>query len=730
MSSLHRRGQNPIQRIKNAAFVVIPLLQYTLSVGNYASDTYNTSFKDITLRLENTSSIGLTYLGINWFIDYEKRKIEDQTGEPKQQISGPEFKYDPLIRISAVTTQKIYLKLFNLSWVDYDPLVKNKSIDRSVYPIFATTKTNPITAYAMNNNETKLTFALKSLEVITIDLRNFKPGSQPADLAERKISYLGKIDARYKIGVEGDEEIRSIGLVPYSDFIIFSPSRFLIFKALRTESKPILQKRSFLDSIRHIVLPTPTHRPQSDPHNPKRKDNPKLNQRFKELFSRPYFVATGHLSGDNVFADWTSLKVVNYWNYKQISSKAHNNGYEKSYTIRSICYFGGNTDAQLYPFLASNIISELGLFKADFGTIRGTIPLPKASFEGFVTWVNATNYVYISQKDLVGSADFNFGSYFLNLGPYSIQEPLFLKEIDRILNTRYIHPTLLAYNSDITKNLSFLDLYNNIDYFYLFVHGGSRNIIVEVAPFNWDVCKEISLQRSSKRFRMYSGRVITCKLSQGCQPGFQYLLYNTQQTQFDKKEILLNCVRHRCPEGKIVHFDHYGFSNETLRRLNGTKPLSRVWGWAADKIVCADKYKTDPVEESEASDNGCHSEYNLDPSGICRRCPIAKYWAPNINFYPRFATSDCVFYSYPEYLRWDGFSYNILNYTEDKLFERAGYKKQGGEEEYFSDAGKGYYSRIFVAGSYREVEVYANGTTAVPLRSKTTNYPKAVIGLF
>ena len=590
------------------------------------------------------------------------------------------------------------------------------TITRSIYPIFSTTKTNPITAYAMNNNETLITIALKSLDVFTIDLSKSKEITKKGE--KLKTFFESEIDAGYPIGSEGDEEIRSIGLIPYSDLIIFSPSRFEIFKAHRRTGSIILRKRSFLDSIRYIVHPVPTNRPERDPHNPKNPKNPKLNQRFAELFSRPYFVATGHQTGDNVLTDWTNLNVVKYWNYKQISRKVHNNDYEGSYIIRSICYFGGNQNAQLYPFLASNVITELTFFKSDFGTIRGSIPLNSPSYDGFLTWINATNYVYISQKDMVGEAAYNFGSYFLNLGPYSIKTPHFIKEKVKYDETRYILPTLLAYNSDITVNFNFQDgLYQDLDHFYLFVHAGARSIIIEVAPFNWDICNSQFLEKSEKQYRMFTGKVVKCREESKCQLGYQY---NTDgkhnDKDFDWEKTFFTCLRYQCPAGEIIHTRMGGFSADTLKRLSHTKTLDGSQG----KVACAKKYKIDPNVETEANDNGCHAEFNLDDNGLCRDCKLAKFHFTNIKHFPYFSTSDCVFFNYEDHISWDGFTYAILNYTKDKLWKKFGYKKG----KVYQSQKHGFYSKMFNVGEKGKEVKILTGTLAIPIETKTTKFPK------
>ena len=235
--------------------IILNLLLYQLTQAIPAFETFSSKRNTIGLDLISEINEDKKFLGINWFNEYEKTEKTGNSTEPL---------YKPLIRILAVTDKEVFLKRFNDIWFDLDP--KDPQNFR-ILPHFVTTAKNPITAYHMDNNQSLLTIALKNLTIITLN------ASQPLDPQKSMFRPIMLFDSSYKF-IEGTEEIRSIAQIPYTNEIIFSPSRFEILKINKLTQEVIYRGRSPLDSTNFIVTPVPTHRPEYDPHNPNKKHDP------------------------------------------------------------------------------------------------------------------------------------------------------------------------------------------------------------------------------------------------------------------------------------------------------------------------------------------------------------------------------------------------------------------------------------------------------------------------
>ena len=251
-----------------------PLLVYLLLIISKelvqcvpAYQIYKKKRNKIDLNLNSTISEQKTFLGVNWFIEY--KMILDASQNMR-------IRYDPLIRIAAVTDKEIYLKKFLKSWFDLD---KDKPFNRAISPLFSTTNENKITAYHMNDNQTYLVAALQNLTVLTFDL-----SKEPTTTKDKPpvLEPVMIFNATY-VNQEGGEMIRSIYLIPYTNHLILSPNRFQVFKIDQISGEELMQKRSFLDSTEFILGPIPTHRASIDPHNPSKSADKRVNARITKM---------------------------------------------------------------------------------------------------------------------------------------------------------------------------------------------------------------------------------------------------------------------------------------------------------------------------------------------------------------------------------------------------------------------------------------------------------------
>ena len=609
-------------------------------------------FRRNSLSLDLISNISekKNFLGINWYNEYQKVDSGANSTEPR---------YDPLFRISAVTDKELYLKKYDKIWFDLDPKDSN---NRKIYPHFSTVENNTITAYQMENNQTIITLALKNLTILTFDLNQKVNDSNP------QLKPIMVFDSRYKVA-EGDELIRSLGQVPYTNQIIFSPSRFEIFKIDRLTGQTSHRGRSPLDSINFIVLPVSTHRSESDPYNPNKKIDPKLNERVRNFTELTYFVMTSTDSGVNALVDWTNMKTIKYFSIRDNLAKLEDVG--NRFKVRSICFFGGLPNGHLYPFIGSDVIRELFLFSAVNRHNLGKLELPQTSFDGYLSWVNHTNYIYILQTRLQGLPEYNSGSYFLNLGPTTRLDPVFYQSQDIEKSKRYLNPSLLAFDTNITSDEVYKDTFDRLDYFYLLLSSSGNSINFDVPPFNWDHCLDSEYEYKTQH--MYYGRFHNCG-ENGCIGGFLKRSVDWSNKTF------MECTKYKCGGDRILHLSRDNYSGEIVEQIKNDSidtGKQTVKERGSYYYLCLNKYVLSENEKKFANDNGCSPGFNLDPNGICRVCKFNSYMGEK--FYP----SDCLLWIRFLGIWDDSLTYSYYHYNISLLDQKLYYKGFSGNEYYY-----------------------------------------------
>ena len=313
--------------------------------------------------------------------------------------------------------------------------------------------------------------------------------------------------------------------------------------------------RSPLDSTNFIVTPVPTHRPEYDPHNPNKKEDPTLSKRVTPFTETTYFIMTSSDSGVNSLVDWTSLKTIKYFSMRDRLLKVEDEGI--NYRVRSICFFGGSPRANLYLFVGSDIIKSLFMFSAINRNILSYRSLKKHSLNAQISWVNHTNYVYILQTGVRGEPSYISESYFYDLSPNTLADSS-IPDTDRITGgQRYLNPTMLAFNMNITSNEVYDEIFDRLDYFYLFLSSSENSIHFYIPPFNWNRCK--TTYRDSMEYKMYYGRYRNCGRGD-CIVGYE----DRKNFDFEKNQTAIQCQKMQtCEEGMVMQIGEKWYTDKT-----------------------------------------------------------------------------------------------------------------------------------------------------------------------
>ena len=616
------------------------------------------SIKEVTLYYRSTSGKNQKVIANNWYVRYEKN-----TNSKGKGFETFKSQYQPILSVVSTTKEGIYLRTFKQHWLDINA---NSEENTSIEPIFEVGTGNEILCSIMNDNETLLTVALKNDTLMTIDLRKSLP----------KRSFVVNIySIEVQLGGE-DSKTTAIGLIPYTNYLVFSPNRFQFYKMDRLTGEVKYSNRSYLDSLGHIVHPTPTHHPKIDPHNPNKFKDPKVNQRIVKLTELTYFVGTATKNGVNVLVDWVTMKVIKYWSLKDINPVIE--GDQSSYIVRSICYFGGTPQTHIYPLLASRVIDKLYLFHGIHRNIVDGLDLPKKSLSGSVRWINGTSYVYILQTDVVGDNKNRFGSYFLNLGQFTQKKPIFMKQKHLNLELRFQKSNLISFDNKIEESITFFEIYNQTNFLFLFMYSDTRSLHIRPPPFNWDLCKDTYTNYDAQLdFLMLYGSYMSCESD--CQGGFSVVLHKEHQN----RSLLIECRRYSCEKDKVPHMTYYYDEATNDYTYEG---------------YC-EKYQLKEAEKDLAHENGCDPGYNLDNYGICRECDshifakkeneegeqVTDY---SLSAPKNFAVSDCLFF-------------NEFNQKFDSLGESVFHYQRGMTELFFGLKGYDKKKKLLQIFIYR-----------------------------
>ena len=616
--------------IKKTLLLIVSLFRACHTYQNYTFDTlWEMQSKVITLKLLKSRPEDYKVLGTNWWVKYQIKY------QGKENL----IHCEPHVRVVGVTSEHIYVKKFNVHFFNINTTDQK---NREVSPLINTVPLNPITAYHMNDNETVLVAAFKNLSVLTFNLTQEKNSSK---------LIINHFDARLNFS-EGDEEIRGIGIVPYTNHILFSPSRFVFYKVDRMSGEILHKERSGLDQIRFVVAPVPSHRPKYDPHNPHKYNDPTLNKRVVRATEQTHFIATGHRKGLNALIDWTTMKVASYWRINDLGDLDVKEDLNRI-SVRSICFFGGSPRGQLYAMLGKEVISEVYLYSGVNRYMLGSFQLIKKSYEGSVNWINGTYYIQIIQRKPTIQGSIIPHQLICNLGPFGLTKKycFWVRGFTSILANQY--RKVLRFNLEFPRKEMidhFSDVYENLDSIYYMVYPSKQSIHIQAPRLLWDICKVPS--HGDSMYQIFSGRIKICSR---VLPGFKL----RSRESILKIHPYVFVEKEKCEEGKVLHIG---------TTLEGTFHQ------------CRDRYELSEQEKELSNDNGCHPGYNLDHFEICRLCRVVNYPDTNFtNFYP----SDCLLWIPFVTNMNDRLSYSYFNYSYEKLDTSPIYKGLRGNEYYY-----------------------------------------------
>ena len=332
--------------------------------------------------------------------------------------------------------------------------------------------------------------------------------------------------------------IRSIAIIPYKDWLLFSPSRFSFYKIDRKTGKEVSRVRSPIDSVIDIAIPVPTHRRKRDPHGPLLRKDPEISERLKLIFEVPYFIATGSTSSTNALIDWTTMAPMYYFSLSIYDAKGFN---DQLYLVGSICFFGGIPQTQTYLLSPDFLSSDVEILRATHRHRLGVVILPEASKYKIMKWVNQTFYVYILQKELANRSPNRPRTFFMDHGPFMNLDHQFLLEEQYILQDEFDNLNMITFrfNPDLPilfpeKNLG------RTDNLFLLASSISDSIVIRPNPLKSDIyCgKNILFSLKSYRARMLHGGFIDCLY--GCRfPEFEVRLNHLDP---EAEEVYINCA--------------------------------------------------------------------------------------------------------------------------------------------------------------------------------------------
>ena len=542
----------------------------------------------------------------------------------------------------------IYIKKIKTRWIDLsdDYQVTAGQMD----PLLELNPHHPlrIVSVQMNVNETIFSVGYSDLELKVYEIEEDSNSTSGYKLTElHKINFNNE---DFKLNGEDPGEIRSIGITPYSDFLIFSPNRLRAIKLNRRTGEQV-ESRAFLDSTRHVVCPVATFKHKDNPHSPNRVKREFLSEKNFKIGTAPRCILTGHHTPTNVVIDWTNFQPVSYWNLGLMG------GYpdEKDNIIHSMTFFGGIPSPSMYIFTTRKPESFIYLVSTVYSTrhLHMYYDYQKAGSKE-VNWVNGTLYVAIYIKDSTSTFPAGKQLGFIRVFASRVQRAWTRGIRDLIgkeVRNYHLAKIFLEIGAE-DENESFSH-HEHLDEFYLGYSISSNSLQVESSILPWDDCKtafanetKASGTQTFYTDSMLYGRYRFCHFClRGLKATAKYGIRATNRTvvqcQLEQCEPVKGVKMVRVIKESVFKHTHLeeGFSV-------GLFPDAR----------CVPVTELEPSEVGFANNKGCPRNYNLDPFRVCRACrPDA------INH-----LSNCFFFVTKRWINED-YTMNIQNYTVEFL---------------------------------------------------------------
>ena len=653
-----------------------------------ASKMFSLLSKSAELKINTINSMPIESFGSEWFIEYN---ISPETGQEA-----------PLIRIVAVLSQGVFMKKFTETWMHLDPILpENREMDL----ILPASRENLITAHHMNRNNKNpiLTLAFSDLTLTVLNLKESKKLKAVLVSQKTRIIHLA-----HEV-IEEEHRIRSIGNIPYTDFLVVAPHRFGLYKIDRMTGEILRQVRPSLDQVRFIVLPVRSSNEERDPYNPRYRNRTDLSKRMQKLVVEcSTFLMTSHNSEFFTFVDWATLKPYNTFTWRKFFSRAYK---EESYIIGSAAYFGGVPEAHLYILAPSYSEKYLLVFSGIYRSYAGYKSLGISPKKMKVTWMYGTKFIFCLAIGVDGESEDVYQMYLIDMGPFQFDREGF-KDSNQLQGFKgFQHINMIVFNlmAEEDKEIH-LDTYTQLDYIYLMSFIDGNTVRIRPPFFNWDTCEQ-TIDSWVDENKMLYGRWRKCKK---CARGL-FQISDAKILDYREENVtFINCIVDRTPCDKPTKVKPAITYEIKKGEKEGDKDVYSV------KADCFPQYELQKDDDKNTkNDNKCQPGYNLDVYGICRKCKPFKFDVSEPGDpEAEVQISDCLTFS------WDNVQDSLMltyhRYNKTKYSQAFFYKGS-------SDNGIFFFEKLFkirhASGvGLNQTDYYRNNFSFVIKDAKTYDY--------
>ena len=638
------QAQTPRQLIKTLIYLVSNLITATLQTSEQASTAnpqksafqfFKNADKDMVFKI-SFAYPDQKYLLTSYFIDYRPRS----ENKIKNQEKG-KGQFDGYLRFLVIGERGIYLRKMKQTWME---ATFNRSQVEFLKPVKELESyQDRLTAALMIPNERLFTVASKKLTLTTYKI----------DFTKEKnmLTTISFLDASYKLSSDPNEEIRSIGQIPYTDSLLISANRFELIKFNR-RTRRTERTKAPLDATRHIKCPTVTSNPLQDPYGPFQRRERWHSNYYNSLGTQTSCVMTSYKSPVNVVIDWTTLKPVKYWNGWLMD--VHFEEYQN--VVESIAFFGGIPKASTFVFTTAGESEYIYLFDTLTNERVMKYRDQQKVASKVVNWINGTMYVsvysprsampfYRTQMMFIKL----YTSFYLKLTSNEVHQ-FNLKEVDN-----YNILGVLTELEEIVEYRKMPDPFQSLDAIFLGYYVKSNELSVQASMLNWDHCRGELMSywdnpsQEQNNQRMVYGRFKVCSK---CEHIEKLPSPNIEEDIriMETNTTVMNCFK-RKPPGQEDWKDCHELEFDGYKKIEHIETLRVQNLWGSD---CKGTYLIENQKEFINND-GCHPGYALDRFGICRNCPSL------VKIKQKWGSSDCFFFNVE--LKEDHYLAHIYNYT-------------------------------------------------------------------
>ena len=560
-------------------------------------------------RATNNSQV----LGTAWTIDH--KLVNFNSRRPK-----PTF--------ISVLKSGVFMKKFKKPWLKANINVG----ERTMRPFFKP-ENSEITAFHMEGGGDLLSLAFKNRTVLIIDVQKSQLGV-PAivrvyDLAASMANEQG--------------DIKAIGHIAYTDFIIFAPSAKILMKRERLGTSYI-QVKSPLDKIKFIVAPVKTTMPERDPYNPNYKEIPGFDSELNILVSHHSIVVA--TSEDTEYAAMmfaSNMKLVNYFSVRKNQEKYDNPSED---VVTSICFYGGVPVAHTFALMTKHTNKQVVLLDGIFMSHKRIVNLNTDYQNTKLTWLNGTTYIMACQYDNGDSRCHPTLIDFSSMRPNNYTLTYWNEKSTLPVNSGFQMVPYRIVDPELTR----INMHSNLDFLFLTMYMEDDQLIVKPPFFPWNFCRDQNLDGLEGTNKMLIGlyrfcrnpfshhrsnhKNVMCGGTPECtQTNVDRHAWNDDLKELNRVGFLGNTFRRQCHLG-----DHNSvFFNSEFFRCSGGQASSLPWEkllklpviskltWAKlSKVQTPDPL--DPHNLRRCKNGKLNRKIILDPSGkVFNQCLLSDF---------------------------------------------------------------------------------------------------------